>query len=380
MEKSEAQRNIIQFIRRHDYAFVKELGQGACGRTVLLHDDQIDEHFVCKKFTPYLEDKRKELFANFVRETKILHQTHDQNVVRIFNYYLYPDSFTGFILMEFVDGTNIEDYLAQHPEMINEVFLQTISGFQYLQENNILHRDIRPAYLMVRSDGIVKIIDFGFGKRIENSKDFDKSISLNWWCELPTEFSNTIYNFATEVYFVGKLFERIIQENQIENFKYKTMLGKMCGREPSTRIQRFADVTKAIQSDMFFEIDFGDEEIAHYRNFADSMEQHITKIKNEAEYVHDVSRVQTALENAYRSFMLETTVPDSARVIRCFLSGSYHCRERGFPVQAVSDFLRLFKSCAAEKKRIILANLHTRLDGIERYDELSPNNYDDLPF
>jgi len=170
---------IIKFIRRRDYQFVRELGQGACGRTVLLYDDQIEEHFVCKKFTPYSEENRQELFSNFVRETKLLHQVHHENVLRVFNYYLYPTEYTGFILMEFVEGADVEDYLSEFPEMINEVFLQAISGFHYLQAHNILHRDIRPANLMVHVDGTVKIIDFGFGKQIQDSKDFEKSVSLN---------------------------------------------------------------------------------------------------------------------------------------------------------------------------------------------------------
>ncbi|MCY3023463.1 MAG: protein kinase [Planctomycetota bacterium] len=128
MTTTTPQDDIIKFIRRKDYRFVKELGQGACGRTLLLHDDQIDEDFVCKKFTPHAEEDRAALFANFVREIKILHQVYHDNVVRVFNYYIYPEICTGFILMEFVEGTDVEDYLGESPEMANEVFLQTISG------------------------------------------------------------------------------------------------------------------------------------------------------------------------------------------------------------------------------------------------------------
>jgi eukaryotic-like serine/threonine-protein kinase len=48
---------------------------------------------------------------------------------------------------------------------------------------------------MVDEIGVLKIIDFGFGKQITESKDFDKSISLNWWCELPLEFE--VQRYAT---------------------------------------------------------------------------------------------------------------------------------------------------------------------------------------
>jgi hypothetical protein len=65
---------LVSFIRRRDYRLVRELGQGACGKTVLLYDDQIDEHFVCKKYLPYSESQRETLYANFVREIKLLHQ------------------------------------------------------------------------------------------------------------------------------------------------------------------------------------------------------------------------------------------------------------------------------------------------------------------
>ncbi|WP_205894542.1 protein kinase domain-containing protein, partial [Pseudomonas viridiflava] len=79
--------------------------------------------------------------------------------------------------MEYVEGTDIEEYLTQHPESTNEVFLQIIDAFAHLESRNILHRDVRPSNLMITNDGVVKVIDFGFGKKVLESVDFDKSIS-----------------------------------------------------------------------------------------------------------------------------------------------------------------------------------------------------------
>lgn len=165
---------IVTFLRKRDYRLERELGQGACGQTVLLFDEQIDQHFVCKKYVPYASSRRQELFQNFVREIKLLHQVHHENVVRVFNHYLYPEQFAGYILMEFVDGTEIDEFAAARPELLNETFLQAVRGFGHLERCGILHRDIRPGNLMVRTDGILKIIDLGFGKRVETSGDFDK--------------------------------------------------------------------------------------------------------------------------------------------------------------------------------------------------------------
>ena len=185
-------KNIIEFVRKKDFELVKELGQGACGKTVLLYDDIIEEQFVCKKYSPLFDEDKELLFRNFVQEIKLLHLVYHQNVVRVFSYHIYPEHHTGYILMEHINGYDIEEYLEKYPQNINEVFLQTIEGFRHLESNNILHRDIRPQNIMVREDGTVKIIDFGFGKQVFYESDFDKSISLNWWCVLPNEFSKQV--------------------------------------------------------------------------------------------------------------------------------------------------------------------------------------------
>jgi eukaryotic-like serine/threonine-protein kinase len=153
----------------------------------------------------------------------------------------------------------------------------------------------------------------------------------------------------------------------------------MCEHLPAKRIQQFAAIDKSIQSDLFFEIDFEEDETEAYRAFADAVEQQVTKLEAKARYHEDIDRVQVALENAYRSFMLEREVPDSATVTRCLIDGAYYYKKKGFPVWPVKAFLHLLKSSPVEKKRIVLANLHTRLDAITRYDADNEVK-DNLPF
>src|SRR5438093_3833584 len=58
---------IVEFLRKRDFVLRQELGQGACGRTVVLYDSVIDEEFVCKKYAPMHENLREALFGSFVR-------------------------------------------------------------------------------------------------------------------------------------------------------------------------------------------------------------------------------------------------------------------------------------------------------------------------
>jgi serine/threonine-protein kinase len=253
-----------------------------------------------------------------------------------------------------------------------------LEGFCHLEAKNILHRDIRPQNILVRSDGGVKIIDLGFGKKIDHSADFDKSISLNWWCDPPSEFGRAVYDFRTEVYFVGKLFEKIIKEKGIQHFKYRGLLGRMCRWDPSDRVASFFDVQKEIKSDQFHEIAFSEEEEFTYRNFSDQLCVCIAKIGSGTKYIDDPERIRLSLESTYRACMLEEYVPDSAGVLRCFIGGNYrYFLKATFPTSTLRDFIRLLKSCGLEKQRIVIANIHTRLDAVQRYEE-PPD--DDIPF
>lgn len=173
-------KKIIEFLRTKDFKFIRNIGQGGTGKTVLLKDEYINESFVCKKYSSYYKEHRDAFFKNFVDEIKILHKLYHRNIVHVFNYYLYPEQKTGYILMEYIQGEDIKGYLQNNPHRLNDIFVQIINGFNYLELNGILHRDIRPENILVSDDGFVKIIDFGFGKEINFDEDFDKSITLNW--------------------------------------------------------------------------------------------------------------------------------------------------------------------------------------------------------
>lgn len=370
---------LVTFLRRKDYVLVKELGQGACGRTVLLRDELLDQDFVCKKYSPLPGLDRDALFENFVREIKLLHDLHHVNVLRVFNYYLYPETPSGFILMEYVRGDDLPAYLKNNPEQTNEIFLQVIQGFKHLESKSVLHRDIRPQNLMVTDDGVVKIIDLGFGKRVVQDVDFDKSISLNLWCDPPNEFHIGTYDFCTEVYFVGQLFQQILIAENIQHFKYAGILNRMSTKKSEDRIESFSAVERAVQNDLFREIDFSKDELSVYRNFADNITERISKLEIGLKYADDPDKIRTALQGVARNVALETHMPDVAPLLRCLLNGEFFYNKNGFPVVSLKQFLQLLQKVSLEKQRVALANLHSRFDSIPRYTKLrAPSGFDDL--
>lgn len=368
--------NQIEFLRKKNYIFLDDIGQGGTGKTILIKDEIIDEVFVCKKYSPYYPEDKEIYFNYFLDEIKILHQVYHKNVVRVFNYYLYPEQLTGYILMEFVKGQNINEFILDNADKINDLFVQTIEGFAYLEENKILHRDIRPDNILVTSNGVIKIIDFGFGKTV----DFDNSensISLNWRYPKPEEFAKNIYDTKSEIYFVGKLFEEILIEFENIDFKYFSIISKMISTYAG-RINSFFDIYREIVSQIYTEIEFSDSEKTTYREFAESLIDIISKIPYNTKYQRDILQIIKSLEDFYKNSILEEIVQNNNKLTSIFLDGNYsYYPKKPFKVNTLNSMIRLLKSSSENRKKVILNNLWERFDKVERFYD---SNDDDLPF
>lgn len=369
---------IIHFIRSKDFKFIEEIGQGGTGRTVLLEDEIINERFVCKKYSPFYDEHKKIFFNNFKDEIKLLHLLNHKNIVRVFNYYLYPEEHTGYILMEFIKGKNIIDFLKENPDKLNDIFRQTIEGFVHLENSNILHRDIRPDNILISKEGIVKIIDFGFSKKIEFESDFDKSISLNWRYTPPNDFKEKKYDFKTELYFIGKLFEEVIIENDFQNFRYKDLLKSMVEMDYDNRISSFFDLNRKMISELTSEISFSKEDKLIYQNFADDLESIFSNIDVDAEYITDISNIIRDIQEVHRNSILEVNIQNQNRLATCFIKGTFrYWKNREIRVDTVEYFSIFLSSSSKERQKVILNNLWQRLDKIDRYN---PREEEDLPF
>lgn len=224
-------KKVIEFNNiKKSFEYIKKLGFGGTGDTHLLKDNTTNMEFAFKKYVPKAKNMRNELYERFVDEIKILFQVSHPNIVRIYNYYLYPENKLGYLQMEYIDGVSVDKYIECSDLELNNIFLQVINAFRYLEEKNILHRDIRPENILIDKKGNVKIIDFGFGKIIDKDEKNNNSVCLNWPVDrLPEEIAlNGEYTHCTEIYFIGKLFEYILKEKRVNigGFSYFNIIKK----------------------------------------------------------------------------------------------------------------------------------------------------------
>ena len=252
---SDSENKIVTFDSSKKFKLIKNLGSGGTGDTNLFLDESIDMLFAIKKYSPNIKNNSEECYKRFIDEIKILFTIFHKNIVRIYNCYLYPNYQTGYIQMEYINGKTIDKIEPlDYGKTWNDFFLETINAFDYLFDNQILHRDIRTSNFMVTEDGILKIIDFGFGKQFcENNKQ--NSICLNWPATIhPQEVSvSQEYTYATEIYYIGVLFKHLVENDS--TFLYKEILNKMLEYSPDKRYTSYKEIKQDISGNLFNQID-----------------------------------------------------------------------------------------------------------------------------
>lgn len=149
------------------FVITRELGSGAMGSVVRadFHNDGEVEDVAIKVVLLGLVGNEGAM-ARFQREAAILKQLKHKNIVRLRATGTWRK--TPFIAMEFVDGEALDRVLARRGKLGWEEVVtyakQLCEALQYAHEKGIIHRDLKPSNLMLASDGVLKLTDFGIAK------------------------------------------------------------------------------------------------------------------------------------------------------------------------------------------------------------------------
>ncbi len=143
------------------YRIVSKIGAGGMGEVYLAKDTKLDRK-VALKILPSEFAEDKDRMSRFVREAKSASALNHPNIITIHE--IGESDGTHFIAMEFIDGMTLSDYAKANPLNIKaaiEIAIQIASALDEAHAAGIVHRDIKPDNVMVRSNGLVKILDFG---------------------------------------------------------------------------------------------------------------------------------------------------------------------------------------------------------------------------
>jgi len=146
------------------YRVLGELGRGAIGTVHRALDPLIEREVAVKALNPNLpEDIAGEVRVRFLREAKSAGRLNHANIVQIYD--VGEQDGVAYIAMELLEGRTLQDMLRDPEKMtvqkIADIAAQVADGLDHAHYFAIVHRDVKPANIMVSSAGRAKLTDFG---------------------------------------------------------------------------------------------------------------------------------------------------------------------------------------------------------------------------
>ena len=146
------------------YQIVRALGKGGMGAVYLAQDAAIERLVAIKLLREGVDSP--EIRERFAREARSAGRLRHPNIVTIFH--VGEDDSQPYIVMEYIPGDTLADIVKQRMPLSIARKLRIIEevcrGLSHAHKSGIVHRDVKPANVLVDSEGSVKILDFGIAR------------------------------------------------------------------------------------------------------------------------------------------------------------------------------------------------------------------------
>jgi|SoiMethySBSTD1v2_1073268.scaffolds.fasta_scaffold06632_12 eukaryotic-like serine/threonine-protein kinase len=153
------------------YEVLGSLGAGGMGEVYRATDTNLKRQVAIKVLPPALASDVDRL-TRFQREAEVLAALNHPNIAAIYGFERADGR--SALVMELVDGPTLAERIARGPLPLDEamaVARQIASALEAAHERGIVHRDLKPANVKIRSDGTVKLLDFGLAKAADGGPD-----------------------------------------------------------------------------------------------------------------------------------------------------------------------------------------------------------------
>ncbi|CAH2241702.1 jg26999 [Pararge aegeria aegeria] len=148
------------------YEKLAKLGEGSYGLVYKCRNRDTGEIVAVKKFVENEDDPLIRKIA--LREIRMLKNLKHPNLVNLIEVFRRKRKL--HLVFEYCDHTvlhELEKYPSGCPELLSkQIIWQTLQGVAYCHRHNCIHRDVKPENILLTSDGVVKLCDFGFARMI----------------------------------------------------------------------------------------------------------------------------------------------------------------------------------------------------------------------
>jgi serine/threonine-protein kinase len=154
------------------YRIVEQLGQGGMSVVYKGIDTALDREVAVKVLHPHLAGKA-ESRKRLEREAKAVARLRHPNILEVYDY-ANESASEAFIVTELIRGQTLREFISaealQPPEIAVMVVHEIAGALAHAHEAGVLHRDLKPENVMVRNDGVLKLMDFGIAKLLDRDE------------------------------------------------------------------------------------------------------------------------------------------------------------------------------------------------------------------
>ena len=205
------------------YEILKLIGQGGMSKVYLAMDKRLNKQWAIKEIEKKAKDKNNEIvIQSAIAEANLIKQLDHLAIVRIVD--IIDNGDVIYIIEDYIEGetlsTILENNGAQPQELVIEWAMQICEALEYLHTRKppIIYRDMKPANVMLKPDGNIKIIDFGIAREYKDQSLAD-TVSLGTkGYAAPEQFGGRGQTDArTDVYCLGvTLYHLLTGQNPCE--------------------------------------------------------------------------------------------------------------------------------------------------------------------
>jgi serine/threonine protein kinase len=223
------------------YVVEEVLGGGGMGIVYRAHDQRLDRDVALKFLPPFLVSN-PEAEERFVREARAAATLDHPNVTTVHEIGRVPGGEAQglrFIAMGYYDGETLRDVLDREGPLPLETALdyaaQICEGLQAAHDAGIVHRDVKPANVMITDKGTVKLLDFGLAKAATKTRLTDPEQKLGTAAYMsPEQAEGEKVSTQTDVWAIGVvLYEMLAGERPFEGGGRRPFSTRFCTRSQS---------------------------------------------------------------------------------------------------------------------------------------------------
>jgi tRNA A-37 threonylcarbamoyl transferase component Bud32 len=220
------------------------LGKGAMGVVYRGFDPHIEREVAIKTIRKDLVEPELavQYMARFRNEAKAAGRLHHPNIVGVYEY--GEDADITFIAMEYVEGTGLREYLNRHTSFdfaqLTALMAQLLGALEFAHGRGIVHRDIKPSNLIVTSQGLLKVADFGVA-RVDTSNLTTAGMVIGTPSYMsPEQCRGLEADARSDLFSAGVVLYELLTGEKPFRGSVEAVAYKICHEEPEPPSQRAA--------------------------------------------------------------------------------------------------------------------------------------------